>query len=108
MKPEDTINLIERMKLARLGQYKKWESIIKKIKNGKELSEADLSYFSRLTRIYKDAKTTRRTKIFHTKLGELDKKPACSTCGDESLFYCNMNDSYYCTVHVIGHDENEL
>ncbi len=108
MKTEETIKLIERMKLARLGEYKKWESIIKKIKNGKELTENDLNYFTRLTRIYKKGKTTSRTKIFHTKLGELDKKPACKTCSNESTFYCNMNDSYYCNVHVVGHDENEL
>ena len=30
---EKTIEIIERMKLAKIGNYKKWESMIKKIKN---------------------------------------------------------------------------
>ena len=108
MKTDETINLIERMKLARLGEYKKWDSIVKKIKTGKELTDSDLNYFTRLTRIYKEGRTSSRTKIYHTKLGELDQKPPCKMCSENSLFYCNMNDSYYCAVHVVGHDENEI
>ena len=30
---EKTIEIIERMKLAKIGKYKKWQLIIKKIKN---------------------------------------------------------------------------
>ncbi|AFS80425.1 hypothetical protein NKOR_02635 [Candidatus Nitrosopumilus koreensis AR1] len=29
---QKTIEVIERMKLAKIGEYKKWESIIKKLK----------------------------------------------------------------------------
>ena len=103
-----TLELIERMKLAKIGEYSKWESLIKKLNKGYKLNAEELGYFASLTRIYKDAKVTSRSKIYHTKLSEQDKKPPCKSCGEESLFYCNMNDAYYCTAHVIGHDENEL
>ena len=103
-----TLELIERMKLAKIGEYSKWKSIIKKINKGDELNTEELGYFSSLTRIYKDSKISSRSKIFHVKLSEQDKKPPCKSCGEESLFYCNMNDAYYCTAHVVGHDENEL
>ena len=46
--------------------------------------------------------------MFHTKLSELDEKPPCKECGEKSKFYCNMNDQYFCTTHIVGHDENEL
>ena len=47
-------------------------------------------------------------RIYHIKLSEDDKKPKCALCDKESLFYCNMNDIYYCQKHVVGHDENEI
>ena len=103
-----TLELIERMQLAKIGEYSKWESIIKKLNKGGELNAEEMGYFSSLTRIYKDSKVSSRSKIYHVKLSERDKKPPCKSCGEESLFYCNMNDAYYCTSHVIGHDENEL
>jgi len=28
-------------------------------------------------------------------------------CNEESVYYCIMNDDYYCVKHVLGHDENE-
>ena len=34
---EKTIEIIERMKIAKIGKYKKWESMIKKIKNKQKL-----------------------------------------------------------------------
>lgn len=103
-----TLELIERMKLAKIGEYSKWESLIKKLNKGDEINAEELGYFSSLTRIYKYSKVSSRSKIFHVKLSEQDKKPPCKSCGKESLFYCNMNDAYYCTTHVVGHDENEL
>ena len=103
-----TVELIKRMKLAKIGEYKKWESLIKKIDKGHDLTQEELEYFTSLTRIYKENKITSRSKIFHIKLSKQDKKPPCKSCGNESLFYCNMNDAYYCTIHVVGHDENEL
>ena len=44
---------------------------------------------------------------YHHKLSSADKKPICSLCNEESLYYCIMNDEYYCINHVLGHDENE-
>ena len=103
-----TLELIKRMKLAKIGEYSKWESLIKKINKDEQLNAEELGYFTSLTRIYKESKVTSRSKIYHMKLSEHDKKPPCKSCGEESLFYCNMNDAYYCGTHVIGHDENEL
>ena len=103
-----TLELIERMKLAKIGEYSKWESLIKKLNKDEQLNAEELGYFTSLTRIYKESKVTSRSKIYHMKLSEHDKKPPCKSCGEDSLFYCNMNDAYYCGTHVIGHDENEL
>lgn len=105
---EKTLEVIERMKLAKIGQYDKWEVIIKKIKNDLPLNQGELEYYTRLTRIYKDSNITSRTKIYHTKLSEHDEKPLCQSCGEESEYYCNMNDQYFCSIHVVGHDENEI
>ena len=103
-----TLEIIERMKLAKIGNYKKWKSMIKKIKNEQPLNPGELEYYSNLTRIYKDSNITSRSKSYHTKLSKLDEKPPCNACGENSLYYCNMNDQYFCTVHVVGHDENEF
>jgi len=103
-----TIDIIERMKLAQIGEYKKWEAIIKKIKNEQALLASETEYFSNFTRIYKNSSTANRSKIYHTRLSEYDERPKCKMCGKNSEFYCNMNDEYFCTVHVVGHDENEL
>ncbi len=105
---EKTLEVIERLKLAKIGEYDKWESIIKKIKKETPLNPAEIEYFTRLTRIYKDSTIARRSKIYHTKLSEYDEKPPCHTCGDESKYYCNMNDQYFCITHVVGHDDNEI
>lgn len=105
---QKTIEVIERMKLAKIGEYKKWESIIKKIKNDVPLNQGELEYYTNLTRIYKDSTITSRSKVYHTKLSEQDEKPPCKECGKDSSFYCNMNDQYFCTIHVVGHDENEI
>ena len=99
---------IEKMKLARIGEYKKWESIIKKIKNEQILSQGELNYYTNFTRIYKNLHVTNRSKIYHTKLSEEDEKPPCNLCGKNSQYYCNMNDQYFCTADIVGHDENEL
>ncbi len=105
---QKTLEVIERMKLAKIGEYGKWEAIIKKIKNKQPLTPRDLEYYTNLTRIYKDSTITSRSKMYHTKLSELDGKPPCKICGENSLYYCNMNDQYFCTIHVVGHDENEF
>lgn len=107
MNNKDILDLIERMKLAKIGEYQRWKKIIKKINCDETLDDEDSKYFSTLTRIYKDSKISERSKIYHTKLSKEDLKLPCKTCGEESLFYCNMNDAYFCQVHVVGHDENE-
>ena len=109
-KPIDkkTLEIIERMKLAQIGEYRKWEVIIKKIKREEELSQIERSYFSNFTRIYKNSAITPRSKNYHTRLSDLDVKPPCKICKEKSEFYCNMNDEYFCTIHVVGHDENEF
>ncbi len=105
---QKTLEVIERMKLAKIGEYKKWEAIIKKIKNKQSLNPGELEYYTNLTRIYKNSSITSKSKMYHTKLSELDKKPPCKICGENSLYYCNMNDQYFCKIHVVGHDENEF
>ena len=47
------------------------------------------------------------SKYYHRKLSSKDEKPICSLCNIISLYYCVMNDKYYCVDHVLGHDENE-
>jgi len=105
---EKTLEVIEGMKVAKIGNYKKWETIIKKIKKEQPLNIGELEYYSNLTRIYKDSSIARRSKVYHTKLSDQDEKPSCNMCEKNSLYYCNMNDQYFCTVHVVGHDENEF
>ena len=101
------LEVIERMKYAKIGEYEKWESISRKIKNQQELKIGELEYYTALTRIYKNSNITNKSKIYHTKLSEHDQKPACSSCGEDSAYYCNMNDQYFCLEHIVGHDENE-
>ena len=103
-----TLDMVERMKLAKIGEYQKWEKIIKKLKNQEDLLPAESEYFSNFSRIYKKLAPTTRSKNYHTKLSKHDEKPPCKTCGDNSEFYCNMNDEYFCIIHVVGHDENEF
>jgi hypothetical protein len=105
---QKTLEIIERMKLARIGDYKKWKAIIKKINSDKPLNPLQTKYFSNMTRIYKNSNVTSRSKIYHTKLSEKDKKPLCKMCANNSTYYCNMNDQYFCTIHVVGHDKNEF
>ncbi len=103
-----TLEVIERMKLAKIGKYDKWEAIIKKIKNEQPLNPGEIEYYTNFTRIYKDSVITSRSKIYHTKLSKQDEKPPCKVCGGNAQYYCNMNDQYFCTIHVVGHDENEF
>ena len=49
---EKTLEVIEIMKTAKIGKYKKWESMIKKIKNYQKLNPEVLEYYSNVTRIY--------------------------------------------------------
>ena len=103
-----TFEIIEGMKLAHIGENKKWEIILKKIKAEKALSPSELGYFTNFTRIYKNLGVGGRSKNYHMRLSEHDVKPSCKICGNESQFYCNMNDQYFCINHVVGHDKNEF
>jgi len=102
------LEIIERMKLAKIGEYDKWDTIIKKIKKEQPLNPEERGYYTNLTRIYKDSAITSRSKIYHTKLSKQDETPPCKVCGENAIYYCNMNDQYFCTIHVVGHDENEF
>lgn len=106
MDAAETMDIIARMKLAKIGEYSKWEEIAGKIMDGDALTAEDAKYYARMTRIYRGTRGAPR-KTYHTRLSEHDAKPPCRACGSESMYYCNMNDEYYCQAHVIGHDENE-
>ncbi len=47
-------------------------------------------------------------RFYHQKLSFNDFKPKCSLCNDLSLYYCTMNDAYFCEKHLLGHDDNEM
>ena len=102
-----TLEIAERMQLAKIGEYKKWQKIINKIKDNQPLDLAEYRYCANMARIYKNSNTSSRTRIYHSKLSEQDYKPICQICDQESSYYCNMNDQYFCTIHIVGHDENE-
>ncbi len=40
-----TLEIIERMKIAKIGNYKKWELMIKKIKKNQVLNPEELEYY---------------------------------------------------------------
>ena len=66
----------------------------------------------RITAPHSGAVTRRRapapsTRTIHIRLSPDDPKPRCAECGNSSLYYCNMNDQYFCQEHVVGHDKNE-
>jgi len=94
--------------LPKLASTINGKQSLKKIKNGQPLNPTELEYYTNLTRIYKDSTVASRSKIYHTKLSKQDEKPPCKVCGENALYYCNMNDQYFCTIHVVGHDENEF
>ena len=104
---EKTLELIQQLKSAKIGENNKWNAILKKLNQNLELNEKDIQYFSTLTRIYKDGRTSARSKFYHVRLSEDDSKPPCKNCGNKSQFYCNLNDEYFCSNHICGHDENE-
>ena len=104
---EKMSEIIHMLAESNIGEGKRWEAIIKKIRKGEKISSGESEYYSRLTRIYKNLGVT-RSRIYHTRLSEHDEKPPCSLCKSNSEYYCNMNDQYFCTMHVVGHDPNEI
>ena len=105
--PDATTELIQRMRLARMGDYTKWKKLVRKINNHQMFTEEEMSYFTMYARMYKKSKTTARSRILHVRLSEEDTKPKCQSCRRRSEFYCNQNDAYFCSIHIVGHDENE-
>ncbi|MDX1596353.1 MAG: hypothetical protein R3327_05375 [Nitrosopumilaceae archaeon] len=101
-----TLEIIEKLKTTRIGEYKKWQKIAKKIKEDVELNPDEYYYIATLSRTYGQIKV--KSRIYHTRLSDIDEKQMCKSCGNEAQFYCNMNDEYFCSIHVVGHDENEL
>lgn len=104
---ESAIDTIERMRIARIGSRAKWKKLTRKIQGNIELDANEMGYLASFSKIYGNAEVTRRSKMLHVRLSKEDDRPRCSTCGTESEFYCNQNDAYFCSIHVIGHDENE-
>ena len=102
-----TLEIIENLKISRVGEYKKWQKLARKINDNSELNPEEYNYIATMSRMYGQSKA-KRSKIYHTKLSDIDEKQPCKACGKESNFYCNMNDEYFCSIHVVGHDENEL
>jgi len=105
--PKTTIELIERMKVAKVGEYDRWVKLAKKIKGRQALEEDEIDYLARFARTYRGPGVTSRSRILHVRLSEEDQKPKCLMCGEKSEFYCNQNDAYFCAAHIVGHDENE-
>jgi hypothetical protein len=105
---ERTLEIIQRLQFAKIGEYAKWEYMISKIKNGKTLDENELKYCATFARTYKNGIVAKHTKIFHVRLSDADVKPPCKICGTGATYYCNMNDEYFCPIHIVGHDENEF
>jgi len=104
-----TIEIINKMRMAKIGDTARLDKITKFLLEQNNLEKPDTEYLAMLTRLYKDGNVTRtNSKNYHMKLSPEDLKPACSICGEKSLFYCNMNDAYFCEIHVVGHDENEF
>lgn len=99
------LDIIGRLKLARVGEPRTWRALEKKISRGAGLDAEELVYVSSMARTY--GRAAPRSRILHVRLGEHDERPVCASCGEESEFYCNMNDAYYCTAHLVGHDANE-
>lgn len=107
-KDEKILDVIEQMKLARIGQYDTWKEIEDRIRKKQEMTDAHRSYYVSMTRIYRSARVTPRSRIVHTKLSKDDPRPPCSECAADSDYYCNVADEYYCTEHVMGHDDGRL
>ena len=102
------LDVIGRMRRARIGSPKEWDRVAGKVESDLPLSPSESEYYARMTRIYRDpgaAGAGRRS--YHYRLSKLDDKPKCALCGEESEYYCNMNDQYFCQAHLAGHDPNE-
>ena len=105
---DKTQDVVKQIELAKTGRYKKWKAVVKKAKRKQELNNKEVKYYSNAAKTDKNTTTIHKSKIYHIKLSEYDEKHPCNLCGENSSYYCNMNDQYFCTVHLVGHDENEF
>ena len=79
---EKALEVIE-SEACQVGEYDKWEAIIKKIKKEETLNQGELECYTNLTSIYKDSAITSRSKVYHTKLSQQDEKQPYKVCGDD-------------------------
>ena len=108
MERQAILDVIGQMERARIGSPNKWKRVARKVRSDLPLTTAESEYYARLTRIYKDTRVTgTHTGRYHIRLSENDDRPRCATCQADSEYYCNMNDQYFCQIHVVGHDGNE-
>ncbi len=103
-----TADIIEKMRLARIGEYAKWERMLEKLDKGVGLNGEEYAYVASMAGTYKNGSVRRRTKYYHRPIDPADSVPSCTECGKKSAYYCVMNDAYYCRKHLMGHDDNEI
>ncbi len=103
-----TPDTTEQIELAKTGRYRKWKAVVKKAKSRDSTSNKDVMHHPDAASHGKNNVTAHKNKAYHVKLSEHDEKYPCDLCGEDSSYYCNMNDQYFCTVHLVGHDKNEF
>ncbi|MDI1495201.1 MAG: hypothetical protein K8823_507 [Cenarchaeum symbiont of Oopsacas minuta] len=103
-----TVDIIEKMRLARIGEYTKWERMLAKLEHGDMLSGEEITYVSTMASTYRHGNVKRGTKFYHRPIDPMDSVPSCTNCGQKSAYFCCMNDAYYCKKHVMNHDDNEI
>ena len=96
MDTQRTADIIEKMRLARIGEYAKWEIMLGKLENGLGLDGEEFAYVTSMAATYKNGNVRRRTKYYHRPIDPNDSVPSCNECGKKSAYYCVMNDVYYC------------
>ena len=102
MDTQRTADIIEKMRLARIGEYAKWEIMLGKLENGLRLDGEEFAYVTSMAATYKNGNVRRRTKYYHRPIDPNDSVPSCNECGKKSAYYCVMNDVYYCQKHLMG------
>ena len=97
------------IELAKTGRYRKWKAAVKKANNKKSTKDGETRYSHPYTaKTHQRSVTAHSNKTYHIRLSEYDEKHPCNLCGEDSTYYCNMNDQYFCTIHLVGHDKNEF
>ena len=106
---EKTADAAKQIELAKTGRYKKWKAAVKKAKSRQSAKDKETKYHNPdAANTDRRSVTAHKNKTYHIKLSEHDEKHPCTLCGEDSSYYCNMNDQYFCTIHLVGHDKNEF